>query len=112
MLILGSAAVNRLLYELCKYRFDIESNEYLFLNGIFTDFIFNHAKKNVFYFCPNDDSFINYFNEEIVFRKYYFPDIDLDLKNNLNGKFKMTIGDFIDSYKTFISTIIKINPYY
>ena len=97
MLIPGSA-VNRLGYELCKYGFDIESNEYLFLNGIFTDFIFNHAKKNEFSFCPNVDSFSNYFDEETVFRKYYFPDIDLNLKNNLNGKFKVTIGDFIDSY--------------
>ena len=111
-ILIPDSAVNRLGYELCKYGFYIESNEYLFLNGIFTDFILKHAKKNEFSFCPNVDSFSNYYKEETVFRKYSFPDIDIDLEKDIKGKFKMTIGDFIDlydnnnNYKNYFDCII------
>lgn len=98
--LIPGAGLNRLGYELFKYGFDIEANDFLFLNGIFTDYIFNHSKKNDLFLYPNIDSSSNFLYEEDVFKKYKFPDIDIDLKNNkYNGKFKFTIGDFFLLYK-------------
>ena len=96
--LIPGSALNRLGYELCRYGYDIEGNDYLFLNGIFSDYIFNHCKKEELFIYPNIDSFSNYYEEESVFKKYYFPDIDIDLKNKY-GKLKMTIGGFINLYR-------------
>ena len=103
--LLPGSGLNRLGYELFKYGFDIEANDLLFLSGIFSDYIFNHAKKNDCSLYPNIDCFSNFWNEEDIFRKYSFPDIDIDVKNNNNndtnnkkGKFKLTIGDFLLLY--------------
>ena len=95
--LIPGSGLNRLGYELCKYGFDIECNDYLFINGIFTDIIFNHSKKNEFSICPNINTFDNYFDEESIFRKYSFPDIDVNIKN-LPGKLKISIGNFIILY--------------
>ena len=103
--LIPGSGLNRLGYELCKYGFNIEANDLLFLNGIFSDYIFNHSKKNDLYIYPNIDSFSNFLNEEDVFKKYSFPDIDIDIENIENcsnnknkGKFKLTIGDFLLLY--------------
>lgn len=105
-ILIPGSALNRLGYELCKYGFDVDANEYLFLNGIFSDLIFNRAKKGEFYAYPNIFSFSNYWDEDSVFKKYIFPDVDIDLKNNKDyGKLKLSIGDFIEQYN-------KINEYY
>ena len=53
----------------------------MFLNGFFSDLIFNHAKKGEFFVYTNIDSFSNFWEEESVFKKYTFPDVDIDLKN-------------------------------
>lgn len=98
-ILLPGSAVNRLGYELCKKGFDVDANEYLFLNGIFSDLIFNHAKKEEYYIYPNINSFSNFWDEESVFKKYSFPDVDIDLKNNKDyGKLTLFIGDFIELY--------------
>jgi carnosine N-methyltransferase len=99
-ILIPGSGLNRLGYELCKLGYDIEGNDYLYLNGIFTDFIFNHTKKNQFFFCPNIDGFSNYFNEDSVHKKYYFPDIDINLKS-LPGNLKIYIGDFLTLYDNF-----------
>ena len=44
-------------------------------------------------------SFSNFLNEDDVFKKFSFPNIDIDLKNNDKyGKLKMTVGDFLTIY--------------
>jgi len=108
--LIPGSALNRLGYELCKYGYDIEGNDYLFFNGIFSDFIFNHAKKEEFCIYPNIDSFSNFLDEDSIFRKYSFPDVDIDIKNNNKcGKFKVSIGDFVKLYynkKNYFDCII------
>ena len=99
--LIPGSGLNRLGYELCKLGFNIEGNEYLFLNGLFSDYILNHSKKDEFFFYPNIDTFSNFLTEDSVFREYTFPDIDINLKkeeNNKIGKFKLSIGDFISIY--------------
>lgn len=107
--LIPGSALNRLGYELYKYGFDVEGNDYLFLNGIFTDFIFNHTHKNEFTFYPFIDSFSNHYTEDSVFRKYSFPEIDVDLNNKSAGKLKIYIGDFLtlyDNMKDYYDCII------
>ena len=102
--LLPGSGLNRLGYELCKYGYDIEAIDFLFLNGIFSDYIFNYAKKDEFSLYAYIDSFCNCWSEESVFKKYSFPDINIDLKNNSNdknqniGKLKLFIGDFVKLY--------------
>lgn len=102
-ILIPGAALNRLGYEICKYGYDVETNDYLFLNGIFSDYIFNHIKKEEKFIYPNIDSFSNFWTEDSVFQKYFFPNIDINLKNNDSnnkvGKIKMTIGDFQELYE-------------
>lgn len=101
-ILIPGSALNRLGFELCKLGYDIEANDFLFLNGIFSDYIFNHCKKDEMFFYPNIDNFSNFWDEESVFKKYYFPDINIDLKNNNDskkkGKMKLSIGDFLMVY--------------
>ena len=100
-ILIPGAALNRLGYELCKYGYDIETNDYLFLNGIFSDFIFNKMKKKEYSVFPNIDSFSNYLEEEANFKSYLFPDCDINLnkdKNSNIGKIHMSIGDFQTLY--------------
>jgi len=98
-ILIPGSGLNRLGYELCKLGFDVEANDYLYLNGFFSDLIFNHAKKGEFFVYTNIDSFSNFWEEESVFKKYIFPDVDIDLKNNKNyGKLNFSIGDFVQLY--------------
>jgi carnosine N-methyltransferase len=100
MLVPGSA-LNRLGHDLCKKGYDVEANEFLFLCGIFSDFIFNHSKKNEFMMCPNTSSFKSYWHDESATRVYKFPSEDINLKydeNNRCGRLKVSIGDFQTLY--------------
>ena len=99
-ILIPGCGLNRLGYELVKYGYDVETNDYLFLNGIFSDFIFNRSKKEMHSIQPFIYSFSNFLNEDDVFKKFSFPNIDIDLKNNDKyGKLKMTVGDFLTIYK-------------
>ena len=99
-ILIPGSALNRLGYELVKYGYDVEGNDYLFLNAMFSDFIFNKTKKEMNSIYPFIYSFQGFWNEDDIFKKFSFPNIDIDLKNNDKyGKFKMTIGDFISLYQ-------------
>ena len=92
--------MNRLGYEFVKFGYDVEVNDYLFLSGIFSDFIFNRSKKNMNCIQPFIYSFSNFWNEDDVFKKFSFPNVDIDLKNNDKyGKIKMCVGDFVLIYQ-------------
>ena len=95
-ILLPGAALLRLGYELAKLGYDIDANDYNFYNIILCDYLFNHSKKNQFVFQPLIRSFSNYLTEDAVFRKFSFPDEDI----NLEGKGKMTMlaGDFTKMY--------------
>ena len=96
-ILLPGAALLRLGYELAKIGYNIDANDYIFTNVILCDYIFNYSKKNQFTFQPLIRSFSNFITEDAVFRKYSFPDEDI----NLDGKGKMTMfaGDFIKMCK-------------
>ena len=99
-LLIPGCGLNRLGYELVKFGYDVEVNDFLFLNGIFSDFIFNRSKKNMNCIQPFIDSFSNFWNEDDVFKKFSFPNVDIDLKNNDKyGKIKMCVGDFVLIYQ-------------
>ena len=96
-ILLPGSALLRLGYELAKLDYDIDANDYNFSNVLLCDYLFNHSKKDQFEFEPLIRSFSNYLTEDSVFRKYTFPDEDI----NLQGKGKMTLagGDFIQLFK-------------
>ena len=99
-ILIPGCGLNRLGYELAKNGYDVEGNDYLFLNGIFSDFIFNRSEKNMNSIQPFIYSFRNFLYEDDVFKKFYFPNIDINLKDNDKfGKMKMVVGDFISIYK-------------
>jgi carnosine N-methyltransferase len=95
-ILLPGAALLRLGYELAKLGYDIDANDYNFYNIVLCDYLFNYSKKNQFEFQPLIRSFSNYLTEDAVFRKFSFPDEDI----NLEGKGKMTMfaGDFTKMY--------------
>ena len=99
-ILIPGCGLNRLGYELVKLGYDVETNDFLFLNGIFSDYIFNKSKKDMDCIQPFIDSFSNFWNEDDVFKKFSFPNVDIDLKNNdIYGKMKMTVGDFVNVYQ-------------
>ena len=83
-------------YELAKLNYDIDANDYNFSNIMLCDYLFNYSKKDQFEFEPLIRSFSNYLTEDMIFKKYTFPDEDI----NLQGKGKMTLtgGDFIQLF--------------
>ena len=87
----------RLGYEISKFGFDVESNDYSFFNVMISEYIFNHTKKNEYYIQPLIHTFCDALTEDGVFTKYNFPDVDIDLNNN--GKMTMSVGDFTKIYK-------------
>ena len=95
-ILLPGAALLRLGYELALLGYNIDANDYNFFNVILCDYLFNKSKKNQFEFQPLIRSFSNYLTEDAVFRKFSFPDEDI----NLEGKGKMTMlaGDFTKIY--------------
>jgi carnosine N-methyltransferase len=99
-ILIPGSALNRIGYELAKKGYDVEGNDYLYLNGIFSDFIFNRSKKNMNCLQPFIYTFRNFWNEDDAFKKFSFPNIDIDLKDKEKcGKMKMVIGDFISTYE-------------
>jgi carnosine N-methyltransferase len=96
-ILLPGAALLRLGYELAKQGYDVDANDYNFTNVILCDYLFNYTKKDQFVFQPLIRSFSNYLSEETIFRKYSFPDEDI----NLQGKGKLTLagGDFTQLFK-------------
>ena len=99
-ILIPGCGLNRLGYELVKFGYDVEVNDFLFLNGIFSDFIFNKSKKDMNCIQPFIDNFGGFWKEDDVFKKFYFPNVEIDLKNNDKfGKIKMTVGDFISIYQ-------------
>lgn len=109
-ILIPGCALNRLGYELAKNGYDVEGNDYLFLNGIFSDYIFNKSKKNNNSIQPFIYTFKNFLNEDDVFKKFSFPNIDINLKDKDKfGKMKMVVGDFIAIYnniKDFYDCVI------
>ena len=95
-ILLPGAALLRLGYELAKLEYNIDANDYNFLNVILCDYLFNYSKKNQFTFQPLIRSFSNYLSEDAVFRKFSFPDENI----NLDGKGKISLfgGDFTKMY--------------
>ena len=49
-ILIPGSGLNRLGYELCKLGYDIEGNDYLYLNGIFTDLYLIIQRKINFFF--------------------------------------------------------------
>ena len=72
---------------------NIDANDFNYSNILLCDYLFNYSKKDQFEYQPLIRSFSNYLTEETVFKKFSFPDEDI----NLQGKGKMTLtgGDFI-----------------
>jgi carnosine N-methyltransferase len=109
-ILIPGCALNRLGYELAKNGYDVEGNDYLFLNGIFSDYIFNKSKKNNNSIEPFIYTFKNFLNEDDAFKKFSFPNIDINLKDKDKfGKMKMVVGDFIAIYnniKDFYDCVI------
>lgn len=95
-LLIPGAALLRLGYELAKIGYNIDANDYNFLNVILCDYIFNYSKMNQFSFQPLIRSFSNYLSEDAVFRKFSFPDDNIDLQGK--GKMTMLAGDFTKLY--------------
>ena len=95
-ILLPGAALLRLGYELAKIGYNIDANDYNFLNVILCDYLFNYSKMNQFTFQPLIRSFSNYLTEDAVFRKFSFPDENIDLKGK--GKIIMEAGDFTKMY--------------
>ena len=102
-ILIPGAGLLRLGYELAKLGYNIDANDYYFYNVIFCDYFFNYSRKNQFCFQPLIRSFSNYLTEDDVFKKYSFPDEDIDLKGK--GKMKMLCGDFTKLYSN-------VNNYY
>ena len=95
-ILLPGAALLRLGYELAKLDYNIDANDYNFMNIIFCDYFFNYSKMNQFTFQPLIRSFSNYLSEDAVFRKFSFPDHNIDLQGK--GKIKLLAGDFTTLY--------------
>ena len=95
-ILIPGAAMLRLGYELAKLGYNIDANDYYFFNVIFCDYFFNYSKKNQFCFQPLIRSFSNYLSEDAVFKKFSFPDEDINLDGK--GKMKMLCGDFTKLY--------------
>ena len=95
-ILIPGAAMFRLGYELAKLNYDIDGNDFNYSNVLLCDYLFNHSKKDQFEFQPLIRSFSNYLSEETIFKKFSFPDEDI----NLEGKGKMTLtgGDFIHTF--------------
>ena len=96
-ILIPGAAQLRLGYELAKLGYNIDANDYNYLNVIICDYLFNYSKKNQFCYQPLIRSFSNYLSEDDVFKKYNFPDEDINLEGK--GKIKMCCGDFTIIYK-------------
>ena len=92
-ILLPGAALLRLGYELAKLDYNIDANDFNYSNILFCDYIFNYAKKDQFEFQPLIRSFSNYLSEDTVFRKYSFPDEDINLQGK--GTITLTGGDFV-----------------
>ena len=95
-ILIPGAGLLRLGYELAKLGYNIDANDYYFYNVILCDYIFNYSKKNQFCYQPLIRSFSNYLTEDAVFKKYSFPDEDINLEGK--GKMKMLCGDFTKLY--------------
>ena len=95
-ILIPGAGLLRLGYELSKFGYNIDANDYYFYNVILCDYIFNYSKKNQFCFQPLIRSFSNFLTEDDVFRKFSFPDEDINLDGK--GKMKMLCGDFTKLY--------------
>ena len=95
-ILLPGAALLRLGYDLAQLGYNIEANEYNFLNVILCDYLFNYSKKNQFSFQPLIRSFSNYLTEDAVFKKFSFPDENIIL--NDKGDISLFAGDFTKMY--------------
>ena len=95
ILIPGSALL-RLGYDLAKLEYNIDANDFNFTNVILCDYLFNQSKKDQFEFQPLIRSFSNYLSEDTVFRKYSFPDEDINLQGK--GTITLTGGDFVNLF--------------
>lgn len=95
-ILIPGAGLLRLGYELSKFGYNIDANDYYFYNVILCDYFFNYSKKNQFCFQPLIRSFSNFLTEDDVFRKFSFPDEDINLDGK--GKMKMLCGDFTKLY--------------
>ena len=95
-ILIPGAALLRLGYELAKLNYNIDANDFNYSNILLCDYLFNYSKKDQFEYQPLIRSFSNYLTEEAVFKKFSFPDEDI----NLQGKGKMTLtgGDFIQLF--------------
>ena len=96
-ILIPGAGLFRLGYELACLGHDVEGNDYSFFNVVLCDYIFNYAKKNQFSLQPLIRSFSNFFMEDSVFKKYSFPDIDINAEGR--GKMSMFAGDFVKLYE-------------
>ena len=99
ILVIGSR-FGRMVYELAKLGYNVESNETNFFYLFVTDYLFNYSKKNENCICPRISSFCSSFTEESVIKKHYFPDVDIssDLKNIKKDKIKITKRVFEEEY--------------
>ena len=95
-ILLPGAALLRLGYELAQFGYNIDANDFNFYNVILCDYLFNYSKKNQFEFQPLIRSFSNFLTEEAVFKKYSFPDEDINLEGK--GKMVLQVGDFTKMY--------------
>ena len=95
-ILIPGAALLRLGYELAKLDYNIDANDFNFMNVIFCDYFFNYSKMNQFTFQPLIRSFSNYLSEDAVFRKFSFPDENINLEGK--GKIKLQGGDFTKLY--------------
>jgi len=95
-ILLPGAALLRLGYELALLGYNIDANDFNFMNVIICDYLFNYSKLNQFTFQPLIRSFSNYLTEDAVFRKYSFPDENINLEGK--GQIVLEAGDFTKMY--------------
>ena len=97
-ILIPGCALCRLGYEIAKLGHFVECNEYNYTSAVICDYFFNNAKKkNQFVFQPLIYSFLNYLKEDIAFKKFNFPDEDMDIE--AIKKMSLNVGDFIKVYK-------------
>ena len=97
-ILIPGAALLRLGWELAKMGYNIDANDYYYYNVILCDYLFNYSKRNQFSFQPFIRSFSNFETEDTVFKKYSFPDEDINFHLEGKGKMTMLCGDFVKLY--------------
>ena len=95
------AGLGRLVFELCKYGFSAQGNEFSYFMLIASNFILNNSTKaEEFKIIPYIHTYSNLIDESLAFKEILIPDIHLAKElNNTEGDMSMVAGEFVEVYK-------------